>query len=107
MTVALKVIRSHELYFFDSLTSSGSIAYNTAKQLGVPTARNDLFIDADTDMQDVVEARLERLLEIARKRGFAIGIGHPKRWTLDALRSYEGKLRHSDVELVFLSTLVD
>lgn len=107
MTATLGVVRSHDLYFFDSLTSSRSIAYNTAKQLGVPTAQNDIFIDADTEEQEVVEARLERLLEIARKRGFAIGIGHPKRWTLDALRSYERTLKHSGVEVVFLSAVVD
>jgi polysaccharide deacetylase 2 family uncharacterized protein YibQ len=107
MTVVLGVVKSHDLFFFDSLTSSRSIAYNTAKQLGIPTARNDIFIDADTDEQEVVEARLERLLEIARNRGFAIGIGHPKRWTLDALRSYEKTLKHSGVEIVFLSVLVD
>ncbi|UCH85227.1 MAG: divergent polysaccharide deacetylase family protein [Candidatus Latescibacterota bacterium] len=107
MTVVLGVIEARELFFFDSLTSSESIAYNTARQLGVPTARNDIFLDADTNEQEVVEQRLERLLEIARDRGFAIGIGHPKRWTLDALRSYEKTLKYSDVEVVFLATLVD
>ncbi len=107
MSVVLGVVGARNLFFFDSLTSPKSIAYNTAKRLGVPTARNDLFIDADTEEPEVVEARIERLLEIARNRGFAIGIGHPRRWTLEALRLQEQTLKHSDVEMVFLSTLID
>jgi len=106
MTAVLNVIRARGLFFLDSLTSSKSIAYNTAKSLGVPAARNDIFIDADTEDPNVVAARLERLLEIARNRGYAIGIGHPMPWTLEAIRAYEERFKDSEVELVFLSALV-
>ncbi|UCG52636.1 MAG: divergent polysaccharide deacetylase family protein [Candidatus Latescibacterota bacterium] len=107
MKTVLGVIRTRDLFFLDSLTSSKSIAYNTAKDLGVPTARNDLFLDADTEEQEVVEARLERLIDIARTRGFAVGIGHPKPWTFNAVKSYEELLKNSDIKLVFLSALVE
>ena len=107
MTAVLDVLKPRGLFYFDSLTSSKSIAYNTARRLGVRTARNDLFIDADTKDSEVVEARLERLIDIAHKRGYAIGIGHPTRWTLEALEAFAERLGDSDVEMVFLSELVE
>lgn len=107
MAIVLEVVKARGLFFLDSLTSSKSIAYNTAKSLGVPTARNDVFIDADTEEKEVVEARLERLLEIAVTRGYAIGIGHPMPWTLEAIRAYGNKIKETDVELVFVSALVE
>ncbi len=107
MTAVINVLKPRGLFYFDSLTSSKSIAYNTARKLGVPTARNDLFIDADTEESEVVEARLERLIDIAHKRGYAIGIGHPRRWTLEALERVADKLDESNVEMVFLSELVE
>jgi len=107
MTAVLGVLKPRGLFYFDSLTSSKSIAYNTARRLGVRTARNDLFIDADTEESEVVLARLERLIDIAHKRGYAIGIGHPGRWTLEALEAFAERLGDSDVEMVFLSELVE
>jgi hypothetical protein len=89
------------------LTSSKSIAYNTARRLGVPTARNDLFIDTDTEDGRVVGERLDRLVEIARTRGSAIGIGHPRPWTVNAIRECRDRMKDRGVEFVFLSTLVE
>jgi polysaccharide deacetylase 2 family uncharacterized protein YibQ len=107
MTAVMNVLKPRGLFYFDSLTSAKSIAYNTARQMGVRAARNDLFIDADTEEPDVVSARLERLVDIAHKRGYAIGIGHPRRWTLEAVQAFADGIAESDVEVVFLSELVE
>jgi len=107
MNAVLGVLAPRRLFFLDSLTSSKSIAYNTARSLGVPAARNDLFIDADTEDRGDVEARLDRLAALARARGYAIGIGHPRPWTYDAIRAWRERAEDSGVELVFLSQLVE
>jgi hypothetical protein len=78
-----------------------------ARDLSVPTARNNLFLDDDTEDRDVVEERLRELVEIAERDGSAIGIGHPHQWTLDALRSSRAYLRNAGVELVYVSQLVE
>jgi polysaccharide deacetylase 2 family uncharacterized protein YibQ len=106
MEAVITVIARHHLFFFDSLTSSKSIAYNTALRLGVPSVRNDLFIDADTEDRRVVAERLARLIDIAKTRGSAVGIGHPRPWTLDAIRECRGIARDAGVEFVFLSSVV-
>jgi polysaccharide deacetylase 2 family uncharacterized protein YibQ len=107
MGVVLGVLKARHLFFLDSLTSSKSLAYTTAKQLGVPTERNDLFLDASTEDEAVVEERLHELVEIAKRRGSAVGIGHPKPWTYEAIKRSEPFLKDSGVRLVFLSEMVD
>jgi polysaccharide deacetylase 2 family uncharacterized protein YibQ len=107
MEAVVSEVKRRDLFFFDSLTSSKSVAYNTAKEMRVPTAKNDLFLDAETEDDTVVEQRLHRLVEMARERGSAVGIGHPKPWTYVALKRNEELLRRSGVELVFVSELME
>lgn len=107
MDIVLAAIKSHRLFFLDSLTSAESVAYTAARDMGVPAARNDLFIDADTEDTAVVEQRIRQLVNTARKRGTAVGIGHPRRWTLEALRNSEAFLKDAEIELVFLTDLVE
>jgi polysaccharide deacetylase 2 family uncharacterized protein YibQ len=107
MRAVISVLKGHGLFFLDSLTSSKSIAYNTARSLDVPAAKNDLSLDDDTEDPAVVEERLMRLLALAKRTGSAIGIGHPKRWTYQAISANEKLLRESGVDLVFVSELME
>lgn len=107
MRAVLDVLSRDHLFFLDSLTSPKSVAYNTARELGVPTARNDLFIDADTEDPDVVEERLRRLVDTAKRHGEAVGIGHPHRWTLEAIKASRGYLEGAGVDLVYVSDLME
>ncbi len=107
MEAVVRVLKARKLYFLDSLTTNKSVAYNTAEALGVPAARNDLFIDADTEDSKIIETRLDRLIEIARTRGYAIGIGHPRSWTYQAVHAYESRIREAGIDLVFLSEIVE
>jgi polysaccharide deacetylase 2 family uncharacterized protein YibQ len=107
MEAVLAVVRDYGLFFFDSLTSNKSVAYNTARELGVKTARNSVFLDADTEDAEVVEQRIRRLVSAARQHGSAVGIGHPLRWTLEAIKNSELYLKNTDVELVYLADIVE
>ncbi|MBI4720350.1 MAG: divergent polysaccharide deacetylase family protein [Chitinivibrionia bacterium] len=105
MRAVLGVLKERKLYFLDSLTSPRSIAYNAAVQRGVKAVQNDLFLDDDTQDPKLVGERLRRLVKLAKTRGEAVGIAHPRRWTLEALRNNEAMLKSSGVRLVFLSEL--
>lgn len=107
MDLVMGKIAAYGLFFLDSLTSSKSVAYNAARAMGVPAARNDMFLDDDTEDAEVVEQRIRQLVATAEKHGVAVGIGHPRRWTLEALRNSENYLKNTGVELVFLSDLVE
>jgi polysaccharide deacetylase 2 family uncharacterized protein YibQ len=107
MKAVLSVLKRRGLFFLDSLTSGKSIAYNTAKSMGVGSARNDLFLDAETEDSSVVEKRIERLLSLAKRNGYAVGIGHPKQWTFEALERSITLIENSGVQLVFVSEIID
>jgi polysaccharide deacetylase 2 family uncharacterized protein YibQ len=107
MKTVLVVLQDYGLFFLDSLTSNKSIAYNTAKEMGVAAARNSVFLDADTEDPEVVEQRIRQLVARAKANGAAVGIGHPRRWTLDALERSETYLKNAGIELVYLRDLVD
>ena len=106
MEAVLGVLKEHGLFFLDSLTSNKSIAYNTAVDLGVPAARNYAFLDDETQDPETVAENLRRLVAVAKKQGTAVGIGHPRRWTLEALEASEAYLKNAGVDLVFLTDVV-
>lgn len=107
MEAVLRVLEEHGLFFLDSLTSSKSVAYNTAKDMGVPAARNYAFLDDDTEDPEVIADNLRRLVAVAKKQGTAVGIGHPRRSTLQALKDNEAYLKRAGVDLVYLTDIVE
>ncbi|HKT31448.1 MAG TPA: divergent polysaccharide deacetylase family protein [Gammaproteobacteria bacterium] len=93
------------LYFVDSYTTADSIAYQIAREHGIPAARRDVFLD-DMNNQTAVGFQFQRLLAIARRKGFALAIGHPRPATLTVLEEELRKLSAQGIELVPVSTIV-
>jgi hypothetical protein len=105
MRSVLSVLKRHGLFFVDSLTTNRSVAHKLARRMGVPTVRNDLFIDNSRNPGDVLEY-LRLLADVARRRGHAIGIGHPYEATLQALERGIPKLKGQGMRFVRISELV-
>lgn len=96
--------RDHCLYFLDSSTTPHSVAGESARVLGVPCLRNNLFLDGGGSVAAVGQTRL--LADIALERGHAIAIGHVRRDTLDAVRAAIPLWRAAGIRLVALSDLM-
>jgi len=105
MSQALSVIREKGLFFIDSLTSSHSIAYSTAKKLHMTTAFRNIFLDNSRDLPDIIR-QLERLKIHAQKYGRAIGIGHPHVETALAIAKFFKRQAESACSLVHVSDIV-
>ncbi len=93
------------LFFIDSYTTTDSIAYQIALENHVPAARRDVFLD-DVNTPQAVGFQFNRLLDIARDKGFAIAIGHPRPATLSVLEAELPGLAARHVELVPLAAIV-
>jgi polysaccharide deacetylase 2 family uncharacterized protein YibQ len=93
------------LYFVDSLTTSHSVALDSAREAGLPAIGRDVFLDADADTQ-VIHRQFLRLIEIARDQGTGLGIGHPYPETLSVLRDVLLKPSYYGVELVSVQELI-
>jgi polysaccharide deacetylase 2 family uncharacterized protein YibQ len=105
MMSLVEAVGERGLYFVDSRTTRDSLAYSAAGALAVPAAERRVFLDQPPG-RATVEARLGELFAAARKRGTAVGIGHAKRETVDALRAFLGRAEAEGVELVFASAVV-
>lgn len=105
MKTVLTALQANQLFFVDSRTSSQSVAYDMARQLGVRTASNDLFIDNQSDVESIKE-QLRRAIQIAISHGHAVVIGHARMNTAAAVRQMIAEIESSGVKLVFVSQLV-
>ncbi|MCG6945989.1 MAG: divergent polysaccharide deacetylase family protein [Deltaproteobacteria bacterium] len=98
-------LNTRGLFFLDSRTTSKTKAYTVAQELHVPSAERNVFLD-NIQNPRAIRAQLNRLIELARLKGGAIGIAHPHKVTLEVLRREIPKLSGKGVELVPVSQLV-
>jgi polysaccharide deacetylase 2 family uncharacterized protein YibQ len=90
--------------FLDSRTSGRSVVRRVAKDYGRPYLGRDVFID-NVQSRSAILSQLKKAVRIAKKRGYAIAIGHPHAATFDALRHAKGIL--SQVETVYFDTFYE
>ncbi|MCA1797480.1 MAG: divergent polysaccharide deacetylase family protein, partial [Geobacteraceae bacterium] len=105
MTMVLEQISSRGLYFVDSLTSARSVGAEQARNLRVPSATRDVFLDNERDVEKITD-RLTELLRLAQKNGTSIGICHPYPETISALGSLATLAAEYGVSVVPASELV-
>jgi len=98
-------LKRRGLLFLDSKTSAQSVGLQLARRYGVPSIARDLFLDNNRNPH-VIRAQLEAVLNIARRRGSAIGIGHPYPETIAALKEWLPDLAARGYQLVPLSAVV-
>jgi polysaccharide deacetylase 2 family uncharacterized protein YibQ len=106
MRWTLEVLKKENLFFIDSVTTPGSNAYTIARELGVPAAKRDIFLDNEPSF-DYINTQFENLKVIATQNGTAIGIGHfTSENTLRVLNYQLSKLREQNFKLIFASEAV-
>ncbi len=103
MKAVLRLCRERGLFFFDSVTTSHSVAHEVAKELGTSAASNDMLVDGgDGDTRE----NMRKLLSIAARRGSAIGIVHVKPPTLDDLRWMIDEARNEGIDFLTISQMI-
>lgn len=101
----LEVLKGSSMYFVDSRTLATSKAFDAAVAMGIPAAERDVFLDNDDDPRKIAE-QLEVLVLRAKAQGQAIGIGHFRAKTAEALKTGLSGLAEAGVDLVHASELV-
>jgi polysaccharide deacetylase 2 family uncharacterized protein YibQ len=102
----LKVVEKSGLFFVDSLTSSHSVAYKTARRFHMASAFRNIFLDNVHD-EAYILTQLLKLKRHALRYGHAIGIGHPFSVTARAIRRFSSALKDSDIQLVHVSAVLN
>jgi polysaccharide deacetylase 2 family uncharacterized protein YibQ len=105
MNELMPVLREEGVFYIDSRTIAGTVAYETARRDGVRSAyRSVPFLD-DVAEVSAVRKQLQLAFRGARTKGSAIAIGHPHPATLQALREMLPQAQAQGVHLVFASQL--
>lgn len=82
----LKVLRDRSLIFVDSFTSINTVGIEVAKKLEIKNYPRTFFLDNHSDKQEIC-TQLEKLFLVAEQKTRVVGIGHPRRLTLEAIKS--------------------
>jgi hypothetical protein len=112
MRAFLDVVKKHNWFFVDSWTTGRSKGKALAREMKIPTAARDIFLDYSNDPKELdhveyIQKQLEQLIKLAERRGAAVGIGHFKKNTVQVLKEMLPELEHRGVKLVHASELVE
>ena len=97
-----RALKKYNFIFVDSRTSAKSVAKKYAKKYDMPYIVRNTFIDNDRDFKSI-QNQLKKAIEIAKKQGYAIAIGHPHTVTLEVLKDSKSLFR--EVEPIFINQL--
>ena len=100
------VLEERHLFFVDSRTNAKSVAAETTKALGIPTASRDVFLDNQANEAYTI-GQLREAGRIALAHGSAIAIGHPRATTLAALQAMLPEFAHAGITLVLVRDLTE
>jgi polysaccharide deacetylase 2 family uncharacterized protein YibQ len=105
MRQIFSVLKTRNLFYVDSRTTAETVARSSARLLQLPFAERDIFID-HIDDPNFIASQMEKLIDRARRHGYALGIAHPHPATVDQLKAFLPRLK-TEVTLVPASELVN
>ena len=105
MKAVLQVLKKENIFFVDSRTNSASIARDMAKQMGVATARNDIFLDNSSNVEDI-RKQIYKAFAMAEKNGSAIAICHARKNTAKCWQMYAEDFKKSGITFVPVNKLL-
>ena len=97
-----KALKKYNFIFVDSRTSAKSVIKKYAAKYNMPYIVRNTFIDNDRDYKSI-QSQLKKAIDIAKKQGYAIAIGHPHNITLQVLK--ESKHLFKDVDAIYMNKL--
>lgn len=101
MQTVMTALADNNLFFIDSLTTRNSMASEMALISGVRHASRHIFLD-HLQTEAFIQQQFTSLIELARKRGKAIAIGHPYPITIEFLQAAIADLP-DDIEVITVS----
>jgi polysaccharide deacetylase 2 family uncharacterized protein YibQ len=104
MEIILRQLKAKRLYFLDSYVTAGSECPRLAAKTGVRSAKRDIFLDNVLEPQ-AIRRQLRKLKERAMLNGYAIGIGHDRKATIQVLSEELPRLEKEGYQFVFVSEL--
>ena len=94
MELILTEIKRRGLFFVDSKTTHDSVAYATARSMGIPAAERTVFLDHDTQKESI-RREINKMVKLSIENGCVLAIGHPTSNTWKVLYEELPRVRKS------------
>ena len=104
MDKAYRALIEQGFVFVDSKTIAQTAVARAAKKHNQPYISRDIFLDDDPSAS-AVRRELVAAVNLAKKRGYAIAIGHPKKNTITVIKESKNNLL-KDVDVVYLKDIL-
>ncbi len=98
-------VKNRGLAFIDSKTINKSKGDKVAKEIITPYIARDVFLD-DSNKDEDIKKSLIKLENIAKKRGYAVAIAHPRDNTILNLKEWLPLLEKKGIKLVPVSYII-
>jgi polysaccharide deacetylase 2 family uncharacterized protein YibQ len=105
MTTIYKQLRHRNLFYVDSRVTAKSVCAPLAKEMGVPFTSRDVFLD-NVNERTAISNQLTSLARIAKKRGWAVAIGHDRSLTLQVIVERIPWFKEQGIEFVSVKNLI-
>ncbi|OUM24841.1 divergent polysaccharide deacetylase family protein [Pseudomonas putida] len=105
MTWLMGELQRRHLFFVDSRTSAATVAAAQAQAAGLAHVSRDVFLD-DERTVEAIERQLRQGVELARRQGSAVLIGHPYPQTLQVLERALPQLKAEGIVLISLAQMI-
>jgi len=98
-------LQQRHLFFVDSRTSAATVAAAEAQRVDLAHVSRDVFLD-DVRTPEAIAEQLHRGMELARRQGSAVLIGHPYPQTLAVLEQALPRLSRQGITLIGLKQMI-
>lgn len=105
MRLLMTEAKMRGLFFVDSRSIASSVGDDMAREMGVPYAERQVFLDNSLG-PDSIRQQLDELRRIALRYGSAIGIAHARPGVAQAIAEYLPIFAQAGIEIVHVSELL-
>ncbi|QCI15024.1 divergent polysaccharide deacetylase family protein [Pseudomonas putida] len=98
-------LQRRHLFFVDSRTSAATVAAAEAQAHDLAHVSRDVFLD-DERTPEAISGQLHKAVELARRQGSAVVIGHPYPQTLQVLEQEIPRLKAQGIVLIGLRQMI-
>lgn len=105
MAGLMNELQRRHLFFLDSRTSASTHAAAEAQRIGLASLSRDIFLDDDPS-PEAIARQFERAVELARRQGSAVMIGHPYPSTLAVLERELPRLAAQGIEWIEIRQMI-
>ncbi|MGB0466809.1 MAG: divergent polysaccharide deacetylase family protein [Pontibacterium sp.] len=106
MQWVMDTIKTRNLYFIDSITTVKALGWKVARDNNVRYLKRHVFLDHEASAE-FIHRQFSAALDIAKKHGYVVVIGHPYAETIHYLKKALPELQSKGVRLVSASDIVE